>query len=204
MIGAPLIMANDLIPAVFPTAVLPLGAFRGLLISSIVLLDAWQLQMILLRAIVTWLFDFSPTPGELAAGPTDPILLVDLIYIPFAPMPTNVVAPFLMMACTLDPTAAPLSLSMAEVLTPSVPAFLETMAELLRRVMLNWVVAEVMFVLVLWPCMPKWVVPWLPSEAIYMALLLSRMRCRAIESMTMVLVMTFSNSSSTMTGATYW
>lgn len=203
IIGALLTMANDLVRGVFFTALIRLCAFRGLLTSSIVLLEVWHLHMALPRAIVTPLLDFSPTPGPLAAGPMDPILVVDFIYIPLAPAPTNVVALFLITAVTLAPTVAPLALSTAEVVTPSVPAFLETMALLLRRVMLKWEVVDEILVLILPPPVPNCVVPWLPSDATYMALLLSRIRCRAIESMTNVFVTTFSSRSSTMTGATY-
>lgn len=205
-IGASLTMAKSLMaprPLLASDLRASVPVSSGPLRCSITLLDGWHLQTPLLRAIMTCLFLFSPTPGLEAAGAMELRPLDKLAYIPLAPLPTRVMALLLIIAAAPVPTLAPILASIADVSTAEVPAALARTALLPRRVTLNCGVEEEMLVLVLPPPMPNCVVPRPPSEAIYMALLLSRIRWCAMASTTIVLVISFRSSRSATVGIAY-
>lgn len=152
---------------------------------------------------MTWFFALSSTCGSLMEGDIVLSLLDDLIYMPLAPLPTKVMASLFIEVAARVPRSARTSASSAEDVTVEVPAGLVKTAALPRRVTLNWGEDEMISVLVLWPPMPKWVVPRPVSDAIYMALLLSRIRRCAMTSTTIVLVTSMASTSSANVGIVY-
>lgn len=140
--------------------------FAGLRTASMALLEGWHLHMALLRAIVTPFLAFSCTDGLSAVGPMEPRLESWLIYMPLPPAPRKVTALLLAIVAALFPALASLAAFSAVEETLAVPVFLASIALSLRRMTLKWVVDEVIVELGLPSPMPKWVVPWPPSEAI--------------------------------------